>query len=57
MLAHIAGIPVEETVLSVAPVALATVGLASLRLRRLVTTKRRPWPRHAGRRAAPGRRA
>jgi len=49
MLAHIAGIPVEETALSLAPVALAAAGLASARLRRLVTQWRparlpRPTP-------------
>lgn len=35
MLAHIAGIPVEETALSLAPVATAAGTLAALRLRRL----------------------
>jgi len=57
MLAHIAGIPVEETTLSLAPVALAAAGLASARLRRLVTQRRparlqRPTPRSASRRPA-----
>jgi hypothetical protein len=33
MLAHIVGIPVEETALNFAPIAAATGGLASLRLR------------------------
>jgi hypothetical protein len=33
MIAHIAGIPVEETALSLAPVALTVAGLAGLRLR------------------------
>ncbi len=35
MFAHIAGIPVEETALSFAPVAVAAGGLAGARLRRL----------------------
>ena len=33
MLAHIAGIPVEETALSLAPIAVATGGIAGLKLR------------------------
>jgi predicted alpha/beta-hydrolase family hydrolase len=33
MVAHIAGIPVEETALSLAPVALTMAGVAGLRLR------------------------
>ena len=33
MLAHIAGIPVEETALSLAPIAAATGGVAGLKLR------------------------
>ena len=41
MLAHIAGIPVEETVLSLTPVAFVAAGLASAQLRRL-TRQRRP---------------
>ncbi len=45
MLAHIAGAPVEETALSLAPVALAAAGLASARLRRLVRLR----PAHEGR--------
>ena len=36
MLAHIAGIPVEETALSLAPVGLLAAGLATARLRRLL---------------------
>ena len=40
MLAHIAGIPVEETVLSLTPVAFVAAGLASARLRRFA--RRRP---------------
>lgn len=35
MLAHIAGAPVEETALSLAPMALAALSLVSIRLRRL----------------------
>jgi hypothetical protein len=35
MLAHIAGIPVEETLLSFAPVALAVGALAGARLSRI----------------------
>ncbi len=35
MLAHIAGIPVEETALSLAPVAFVAGTLAALRLRQL----------------------
>ncbi|HXR32036.1 MAG TPA: hypothetical protein VN752_12970 [Solirubrobacterales bacterium] len=34
MLAHIVGVPVEETALTLAPIAAATGGLASSRLRR-----------------------
>jgi hypothetical protein len=33
VLAHIAGIPVEETALSLAPVALTMAGVAGVRLR------------------------
>ena len=33
MLAHIAGIPIEETALGLAPVALSVAGAAGLRLR------------------------
>jgi predicted alpha/beta-hydrolase family hydrolase len=40
MLAHIAGAPVEETALSLAPVAFAAAGLASIRLRDLATGRR-----------------
>jgi predicted alpha/beta-hydrolase family hydrolase len=36
MLAHIAGAPVEETALSLAPMAFAAAGLLAARLRRLV---------------------
>ena len=59
MFAHIAGIPVEETALSFAPVAVAAGGLASARLRR-VSTRRRDRrdattvpPAHHGRGALP----
>lgn len=46
MLAHIAGIPVEEAALGLAPAALAAAGLASARLRRLARRQRpsRPAP-------------
>jgi hypothetical protein len=40
MFAHIAGIPVEETALSFAPVAVAAGGLASARLRRVSSRRR-----------------
>ena len=51
MLAHIAGAPVEETVLSLAPVAFAATALASARLRRLVRLR----PAHEGRSIQSGR--
>lgn len=35
MLAHIAGAPIEETALSLLPMAFAAIGLVSIRLRRL----------------------
>jgi predicted alpha/beta-hydrolase family hydrolase len=55
MLAHIAGAPVEETALSLAPVAFAAAGLAGARLRRLA--HRRPgWPRRDPRRHPEDRR-
>jgi|GEM_PF-1748757 len=46
MLAHIAGIPVEETALSFAPVAVAAGGVAGVRLRRLArrTARRETLP-------------
>jgi hypothetical protein len=44
--AHIAGIPIEETALSLAPVAAVTSGLAGAKLRRL--TVRRLSRRTAG---------
>lgn len=56
MLAHIAGIPVEETAMSLAPVAFVAAGIASVRLRRLAANRRSPRPRHAGGRVALGRR-
>jgi hypothetical protein len=40
--AHIAGIPVEETALSFAPVILIAGGVAGARLRRLVRRVRYP---------------
>jgi hypothetical protein len=43
MLAHIAGIPVEETALSMAPIIAATGGVAGLKLRE--RTVRRRWRR------------
>jgi len=46
VLAHIAGIPIEETALSLAPVAAVTGGLAGAKLRRL--TIRRLGRRPAG---------
>ncbi|MEA2341466.1 MAG: hypothetical protein QOG11_1543 [Solirubrobacteraceae bacterium] len=48
VLAHIAGIPVEETLLGFAPVALTCVGIAVAWLRGAVS--RRPARRGAGRR-------
>jgi len=56
MLAHIAGIPVEETALSLAPAAFAAAGMAGLYLRRLAAHRRAPGPRQAGARATLGRR-
>jgi predicted alpha/beta-hydrolase family hydrolase len=41
VLAHIAGIPVEETALSFAPIAAATGGIAALKLRQRLTRMRR----------------
>ena len=57
MLAHIAGIPVEEAALSFAPIAAATGGIVGLKLherglrrRRATATARwRPWARVARR--------
>ena len=42
MLAHIAGIPLEEAVLSLAPIALASSGIAGLRLRQRLRRSRSP---------------
>lgn len=56
MLAHIAGIPVEETALSLAPVALVAIGLTSARLRQLTAQRRPVRQRRGGRRAAIARR-
>jgi hypothetical protein len=47
MFAHIAGIPVEETALSLAPVVVATGGIASLKLRERMVRRR------AGKRRSP----
>lgn len=57
MLAHIAGIPVEETALGLAPMALAAVGLAGIRLRGLAAQRRSAWLRRSGPRTATGRQA
>jgi hypothetical protein len=46
MLAHIVGIPVEETALSLAPIAAASGGIAGLKLRRRAV-RRRARKRHA----------
>ncbi len=40
MLAHIAGIPVEETALSLSPIVAATGGIAGLKLRGRVARRR-----------------
>ena len=42
MLAHIVGVPIEETALSLAPIAAATGGLAGSRLRRRHLVRRGP---------------
>lgn len=42
MLAHIAGIPVEETALSLSPIVAATGGIAGLKLRERVARRRAP---------------
>jgi hypothetical protein len=47
ILAHIAGIPVEETALSFGPVLAAGGGIATLRLRERFT-RRRPRRRRTG---------
>ncbi len=56
MLAHIAGIPVEETALSLAPVAFVAAGLTSARLRRLIAQRRPEQQRRSDRRAVLARR-
>lgn len=45
MFAHIAGIPVEETALSLAPIAAATSGVAGLKLRERVARRKPRKPR------------
>jgi hypothetical protein len=40
MFAHISGIPVEETALSLVPIAAATGGIAGMRLREQVERRR-----------------
>jgi predicted alpha/beta-hydrolase family hydrolase len=57
MLAHIAGIPVEETALSFAPIAFAAAGLAGARLRRLAAQRRSTRLRRDGGRETLGVRA
>jgi hypothetical protein len=52
--AHIAGIPVEETALSFAPVIVATGGVAGMKLRARMSKRRIRLRQHAGR--AGGRR-
>jgi hypothetical protein len=44
MLAHIVGIPVEETALNFVPIAAATGGLAGLRLRSALRRRNRRKP-------------
>ncbi len=48
MLAHIVGIPVEETALSLAPIAAATGGIAGLKWRRRAERRRARRQRDAG---------
>lgn len=53
MLAHLVGIPVEETALSLAPLAAATGGIAGIKLRDRIArrrSRRRPRARAARRR-------
>lgn len=50
LVAHIAGIPVEETVLSFGPVALAGGGVLSFRLKERVSARRERRARRARRR-------
>jgi hypothetical protein len=52
MLAHIAGVPVEETALSLAPIAVATGGIAGLKLRERAL---RRWARKRRGGGSPGR--
>ena len=44
MLAHIAGMPIEETALSLVPIAAATGGIAGLKLRERLRRRRRRRP-------------
>ena len=48
MFAHIAGIPVEETALSFAPIVAATGGIAGLKLRERTVRRRSRRRRAAG---------
>lgn len=48
MLAHIVGIPVEETALSLAPIAAATGGIAGLKWRERVQRRRLRRRQRAG---------
>jgi predicted alpha/beta-hydrolase family hydrolase len=50
LLAHIAGIPVEETALSLAPIAAATGGIAGMKLRERAARRRKRRARPQGRR-------
>ena len=42
MLAHIAGVPVEETMLSMAPVAAAVIGVAGVHMRSVLRRSASP---------------
>jgi hypothetical protein len=55
MLAHIAGAPVEEAALSLAPMAFAAAGLAGVRLRQLAAHRRSTRLRRGGHRNEPRR--
>jgi len=58
MLAHLVGFPVEETALSLAPIAAATGGVAGIRLRQRIARRRAhgpPRPRRAT--SSPSRRS
>jgi hypothetical protein len=46
MLAHIVGFPIEETALSLAPIAVATGGIAGMRLRERALRRRARKQRH-----------